>query len=138
MDIKNLTSTSLRGLLKLTETRDSLLAELKKVEDIIAGALLGKKAPAAAAKPGKKRGRKASKVAAAKPASAKKSKSSGRRGALKEKIIAALKKSGAKGVSVKDLSKDLGVKSANVHVWFATTGKKVGVAKVSPGVYRLK
>jgi len=147
-------SKSLRNLSGLTAKRDSLIGELKKIETAIVSALTGKgqeeKAPA------KKRGPKpkAAKVVAVKAAAPKKAKEvkavkpkaakaaagakRGKRGALKEQILAALKSAGAKGVSVKDLSDNLGVKTQNVHVWFSTTGKTVGVEKVSPGVYRLK
>lgn len=142
-------SKSLSGL---TAKRDSLIGELKKIESAIVAALSGKGSEVAKAS-GKKRGPKpkakvvAAKVAAPKKAvkavKAKASKAAagakrGKRGALKEQILSALKSAGSKGVSVKDLSKNLGVKTQNVHVWFSTTGKTVGVEKVSPGVYRLK
>jgi hypothetical protein len=146
-------SKSLRNLPALTAKRDSLIGELKKIETAIVSALSGKGQEEA---PAKKRGPKpkAAKVVAVKAAAPKKAKEvkavkpkaakaaagagRGKRGALKEQILAALKSAGAKGVSVKDLSDKLGVKTQNVHVWFSTTGKTVGVEKVSPGVYRLK
>ena len=149
-------SKSLRNLSGLTAKRDSLIGELKKIESAIVSALSGKAQEVEKAS-GKKRGPKpkaARKVVAVKAAAPKKAKAvkavkpkatkaaagakRGKRGALKEQILAALKSAGAKGVSVKDLSKNLGVKTQNVHVWFSTTGKTVGVEKVSPGVYRLK
>ena len=141
MDISNITSASLNSLIKLVQTRESLLSELKKVEDAIAATVGRGGESAAVAVTGKRRGRKAGKasVKAARPVKAsRKSAKSGKRGALKEQILSALKASGAKGVSVKDLSSQLGVKSQNIHVWFATTGKTSGAVKVAPGVYRLK
>ena len=133
----------------MTAKRDSLIGELKKIESAIVAALSGKGSEVAKAS-GKRRGPKpkakavVAKAAAPKKAvKAKAAKASagakrGKRGALKEQILSALKSAGSKGVSVKDLSKNLGVKTQNVHVWFSTTGKTVGVEKVSPGVYRLK
>ena len=58
-----------------------------------------------------------------------------KRGALKEKILRALRSAGKKGATVGDLSKKLKVPSANLYVWFNGTGRsvprirKVGVAK---------
>lgn len=138
MDISSLNTAKLRSLINLTEVRDTLLAELQKVESAISSALSGQSAPAV------KRGRKPGKVKVTAPVAATVSKAKaskrggGKRGALKAQILAALKEAGAKGVSVKDLSNKLGVKNQNIHVWFATTGKTAGVQKIGPGVYRLK
>lgn len=142
MNLLSFDTAKLRSIINLAEVRDSLLAELKKVEDSIAQTFTGGKAAKSPAR--RRRGRKARKAAKS-PAKAKsgakapaKAKKPGKRGALKKQILAALKESGAKGVSVKDLSSKLGVKNQNIHVWFATTGKKAGVKKIRPGVYRLK
>lgn len=160
MDISKINTSHLLGLLKLTEKRDALVEELKKIESAIAGAF-GLGTPAAApVKRGRKKGAKAKtktkvKVAAPTPASAAAAapaapkakrkakassrKSGGKRGALKDKILSALREAGAKGVSVKDLSKSLGVKNQNLHVWFSSTGKNLGtIQKVGSGRYRLK
>lgn len=142
MNLLSLDTAKLRSLINLAEVRDSLIAELKKVEDTLSQAFSGGKVPSTK-RSGRRRGRKAKKPAAAKaPAKAgrpaKAAKKGGKRGALKTQILEALKASGAKGVSVKELSSKLGVKNQNIHVWFATTGKKAGVKKIRPGVYRLK
>ncbi|GAT33095.1 hypothetical protein TSACC_21503 [Terrimicrobium sacchariphilum] len=130
MAISQLSTSVLKNILKLTEQRESLLGEIAKIESQIeslyAGGVVAAKAP---------RGRGAS----TKAAKAIGSKSSGRRGALKEAILAALKASGDKGISVKELSEKLGVKAQNVHVWFSSTGRKLGtIQKLSAGRYRLK
>ncbi|CAN5467690.1 hypothetical protein BH09VER1_BH09VER1_26110 [soil metagenome] len=156
MDISSLNTAKLKELLKLTEARDAITSELQKVEEAIASIFSGQSTPTAKPTPytGKRRGRKpgskASKVALVEAAPTttpaaverktvkKASKKGGRRGAMKEQIIAVLKEAGTKGASVKDISSQLGVKSQNVHVWFATTGKTAGVKKLAPGVYRLK
>jgi hypothetical protein len=130
MDVSNINSNTLRSLLKLTEKRDALVAEIKKIDSEIVSAYAGK-APA----PAKRGARKVAVKTSATPPQRKK----GSRGALKAKILAALREAGAKGVAVKDLSKKLGVKNQNVHVWFSSTGKKLGtIQKVSAGNYRLK
>ncbi len=101
MAISQLSTSVLKTILKLTEQRESLLGEITKIEGQIealyAGGSVSAKAP---------RGR-----TAAKAVKASGSKSSGRRGALKEAILAALKASGDKGISVKELSEKLGVKA---------------------------
>ncbi len=61
-----------------------------------------------------------------------------KRGALKEKITAALESAGALGVKVKDLAATLGTKPVNVHSWFHSALKRgSGILKLSGGHYRL-
>ena len=61
-----------------------------------------------------------------------------RRGALKTKILGALRAAGREGMTIGQLSNKLGVKSANLYVWFADTGRKVrGLKKIAPARYRL-
>jgi len=146
MDVSKINTTVLRNLLSLTKRRDAVLRELSKVEAAIADAYAGGRAAVVAAvtgksaATGKRRGRPAKVKAKAVPASASAPAAKrGKRGALKGKILAALKEAGDKGVSVKDLSKQLKVKNQNVHVWFSSTGKKLGtIQKVGAGRYRLK
>lgn len=141
---ETLTMSNSSKILSLTKKRDALVSELQKLEATIVAAFTGSAKPAATgAKRGPKPGRKAAAVKAAPAKKAPAAKAAapekrGKRGALKEQIIATLKAAGSKGIGVKEISSKLGVKAANVHVWFGTTGKTVGVEKVSPGVYRLK
>jgi len=151
MDLTKLTTTTLKSISGLTDKLSATIDELKKIEQTIL-ASLSNEAPAAPAKRGPKPKAAATKAKAPtkkveaeapatkapKAAKTPAAKKTGKRGAIKEQIVAALQKAGAKGISVKDLSTKLGVKPGNVHVWFATTGKTVGVEKVAPGVYRLK
>lgn len=153
MDISKINASVLRSLIKLIEQRDELVAELQKVEAALTAAYSGA-ASAPVSVSGERRGRKPGrKPQAAKPvkevkpvkeaqpapAAAKAGRKSGRRGALKTKILAALKAGGDKGLSVQELSKKLGVKNQNIHVWFSSTGKKTpGLQKIGPGRYRLK
>jgi hypothetical protein len=61
-----------------------------------------------------------------------------RRGALKEKIVAALRAAGKGGTTIRELSEKLGVRNANLYVWFNGTGRNIrGLKKIGPAKYRL-
>jgi len=61
-----------------------------------------------------------------------------KRGALKEKILRALRAAGKKGATIRELSSKLGVPAANLYVWFNGTGRNVrGVKKIGVAKYRL-
>src|SRR5260370_42479777 len=61
-----------------------------------------------------------------------------KRGALKEKIVRALRAAGKKGTTVGELSKKLKVPSANLYVWFNGTGRSIcGIRKTGVAKYRL-
>jgi len=157
MDTSKITTSLLKSFAKLEKKRDELLSNLAKVELAIKkGSPKAVAAPvktvAAPAKPAARRGRpakvvapapaaKVAKVAKAAPAAKKAAApvSTGRRGALKDSVIAVLQSVGEAGISVKDLSDKLGVKNQNVHVWFSTTGRKLGnITKVGSGKYGWK
>lgn len=122
---QNITSASLRGLLTLAERRERLQKELNavtaKISALYSGSLKSDSVrKAKSAIPEKRPGKQ------------------GRRGAVKDSVIAALKEAGEKGIGVKELSLKLGIKNSNLHVWFATTGKTIkGLRKVGPGQYAL-
>jgi hypothetical protein len=62
-----------------------------------------------------------------------------KRGALKEKIVRALRSAGKKGATVGELSKRLKVPSANLYVWFNGTGRSVpGIKKIGIAKYHLR
>jgi hypothetical protein len=146
MSLLNINTDALKGLIKLTQRKESLLAEIEKIESQLASLLTGKSARGAAT--GKRRGRPAKKKAgrpakkkAGRPAKAAKTAAKGKRasrGGLKNKILSALKTAGDAGVKVTDLAKKIGVKNTNVHVWFSTTGKKhPDIKKVGKGHFKL-
>ena len=127
MSLTNISSSALKSLIKLTERKEGLVREIEKIEAQLSSLLGGK----AVRSTGKRRGRP-SKKKVGRPAKAKKAgrpaKSTGKRaprGQIKKKILAALKAAGDAGLKVTDLSKKIGVKNANVHVWFSSTGKKL-------------
>ena len=110
----NLASISAADFVKIARLLKSKEALLAKVADIDAelAAFDGGSAK------GVRRGRPAKTAAAPKAHRAK-------RGAMKDTIITLLKEAGKAGLSVKDIAAKTGVKGANIHAWFFTTGKKI-------------
>ena len=140
MDLSKFNTSTLESLIKLTKKRDILLDELKKLEAAITSVTSGAKSEPATVRRRKSTGRRRSAPAAeTKTAKDSEAQTAGRRGALKARILTALRAAGDKGVAVKELSAKLGVKNQNVHVWFSSTGKKLGtIQRVGAGRYRLK
>jgi hypothetical protein len=140
MDLSKITTSTLEALVKLTKKRDTIVKELRRIEAAITGAYSGRKSEPSTGRRRRRRGRpralpsptRAVKVSRAQA-------TGGRRGALKARILTALRAAGDKGVAVKELSSKLGVKNQNVHVWFSSTGKKLGtIQRIGAGRYRLK
>ncbi|PWU06588.1 MAG: hypothetical protein C5B47_07365 [Verrucomicrobia bacterium] len=130
MNIESFTSASMEELVTLAKRREDLLEKVKAVEADITR-LLGGSAPSRVGRKGRppkaqtpqKRGRKGNR--GQKP------------GALKERILEVLEHAGENGITVADIASKLGVPKANVHVWFSTTGKRLGeVRKIEPGRFR--
>lgn len=140
MNITNISSNALKNLIKLTQRKEGLLNEIQKIESQLASLITGKPARTT----GKRRGRPAKAKKAGRPAKAAKA-AKGRspskrapRGQIKKKILTALKAAGDAGMKVTDLSKKIGVKNANVHVWFSSTGKKLPeIKRVGKGHFKL-
>lgn len=134
MNLTNINTGALRNLIKLTERKEGLLAEIQKIEGQLAALLTGKSVRTG----GKRRGRPAKKGKVAKTVKKGRSAKRAPRGTLKKKIFAALKAAGEAGMKVTDLSKKIGVKNANVHVWFSSTGKKLPeIKRVGKGHFKL-
>jgi len=140
MNITNISSNALKNLIKLTQRKEGLLNEIEKIESQLASLITGKPARTT----GKRRGRPAKAKKAGRPAKAAKAtkgRSSAKRaprGQIKKKILSALKAAGDAGMKVTDLSKKIGVKNANVHVWFSSTGKKLPeIKRVGKGHFKL-
>lgn len=140
MNITNISSNALKNLIKLTQRKEGLLNEIQKIESQLASLITGKPARTT----GKRRGRPAKAKKAGRPAKAAKAtkgRSSAKRaprGQIKKKILTALKAAGEAGMKVTDLSKKIGVKNANVHVWFSSTGKKLPeIKRVGKGHFKL-
>jgi DNA-binding NarL/FixJ family response regulator len=138
MDLSKITTSTLEALVKLTKKRDAIVGELKKLEAAIANVYSGRKSEPSTVRRRKGRGRRRA-APAYEAKAARLAPAGGRRGALKARILTALRAAGDKGVAVKELSAKLGVKNQNVHVWFSSTGKKLGtIQRVGAGRYRLK
>lgn len=140
MNITNISSNALKNLIKLTQRKEGLLKEIEKIEAQLGSLITGKPARTT----GKRRGRPAKAKKAGRPAKAAKAtkgRSSSKRaprGQIKKKILSALKAAGDAGMKVTDLSKKIGVKNANVHVWFSSTGKKLPeIKRVGKGHFKL-
>ncbi len=126
MNIKHITSDSLRSLLELTDRKEKLIKALSDLENEIAGALKGAATVAVDA---------AETVTPFKPA--KKQEKNGRHGGLKTRILDLLEAAGDEGLRVKDIAAKLGRNAANISVWFSTTGKKI-TKKIEPGRFAKK
>ena len=131
MDIKHITSDSLRSLLSLTDKKEQLIKAIADVENQIVRTLKGAatttKEVAKAVTPFKKT-RKAKKSSKAKASKS---------GGLKERILGLLQSAGDEGLRVKDIAAKLASNPANISVWFSTTGKKI-TTKLAPGLYAAK
>lgn len=147
MDLTQLSPAVLSELIALSEQKQTLLAEIAKIDETILKVASGSVRPAPTA-PRATKAAKAPKAPAVKPAplaeesapAAEKAPAAPRakRGALKEGILQALQAAGPEGISISDLASQLGVDAKNVNVWFSTTGKKIeGLTKLAPGRYAL-
>jgi len=139
MSLSSFTSTSLKSLSKLIDKKESLVAEIAKIEAAVASLLTGKPAKATSKRPGRpaKKGAVAKKSVSAKNVP-KAGKKRAARGSIGTKVLKALEDAGDAGVKVTELAKSLKVKAGNLHVWFATTGKKnPKIKKVGKGHYKL-
>jgi len=134
MNITNLTTITLKKLLTLHERREALVAKVNQL-DVEIAALTG--SPATPAKPARKPARPA---ANRKPSTtATPTKGKGRRaGRTAKRIVKALKAAGPKGMTVKDLSAALKIKTQNLYVWFNSTGRTTpGIQKIGKATYAM-
>ena len=122
MNIETLTPEVLREVLSLVEKKQSLDAEIAKIDtrirQISGGIETGKSAT-----PKKTPQKRAPKI---------------KRGKLKESILRLLEEAGQQGVGVQEIATKLAAKPQSVHAWFQTTGRKVpGISKAGRGRYAL-
>jgi hypothetical protein len=130
MALLNLSSAQLAHLIRLVKEKETVLAQLARID----GALTALEGGHAPAKRGRKPGRPP-KVAGRGPG--RPPGKTGRRGKrIKEALLKLLKSAGPGGITVKDLAAKLKVKPNNVFSWFYTTGKKIsGIKKVGEAKY---
>ena len=144
MSLNNITSAELKKLISIVERKECVQEELREIESKLSTHLSPEPATSTARTPRgtrKSRSVRVSKRPLEVKASKSKvqqaeSKSGQRHGALRDSILAALQKADGAGIPIKELSRTLGVKAQNLHVWFSSTGRKVkGVTKVSAGCW---
>jgi hypothetical protein len=129
--LRNIPSATLKKLVRFTERKEALMAQIQEIdrEMIRVQSRFGI--------PSREGGQRALVTVWRAPGGAVRRRS--KRGALKEKILRALRSAGKKGATVGDLSKKLKVPSANLYVWFNGTGRSVpGIKKVGIAKYQLK
>ena len=129
MDFSKLNTNVLREMLKLSERKEALLDELKKLEAQIVSHLSGHGTTSSkASKPTAKKERP---VSTTHPRAV--------RGAMKQQILEALTKAGPAGIKVPDLAQQIGAKNANVHVWLSSAGKKLPeIERIGAGHFRIR
>jgi hypothetical protein len=127
----NIPSAILRQLVKLSERKEALMIQIQEIDRQmvrlqsrfgVPSLSAGRGAPVTVSRVGRSQSRRRHT----------------KRGALKDKILRALRTAGRKGATIRDLSKDLGVPSANLYVWFNGTGRNIrGMKKIGVAKYRL-
>ena len=131
MKVTDINTQTLTALLSLTKKKETLLAKVAEVEKEIAGLASGEVLAATRilrAKSIKKRRGVAK--GPKKPRSPK--------GFMQEQIIKLLQAAGEVGAGVKELAQKVDKPVAQVHVWFSTTGKKLGqFQKLESGNWRI-
>jgi hypothetical protein len=129
--LRNVPSSTLRQLVRLTERKERLLAQIQEIdrEMIRVQDKFGI--------PSRDGDQRAPVTVSRAPGGPVRRRS--KRGALKEKIVRALRSGGKKGATVGELSKKLRVPSANLYVWFNGTGRSVpGIKKIGVAKYQLR
>ncbi len=134
MKLSLLSSSDLKRLVNLHHKMEALIAKRLRLEaeiDAIAGGT---------DHPSIRRGRpakakKLSKASVKVPQTSRGPHKGKKRGKLKSAILGALSKAGVGGLTVKELSTKIKVKSPNLFTWFYTTGRKVSGLKRVGGKY---
>src|SRR5437763_7063676 len=128
--LKNSPSSTLKKLARLTERKEALMARIQEIDREMIQVQNKFGIPA---RDGDQRAPVTVPRAPGGPVRRR-----SKRGALKEKIVRALRTAGKKGTTVGELSKKLKVPSANLYVWFNGTGRSVrGIRKTGVAKYRL-
>ena len=128
--LRNIPSSDLKKLVKLSEHKEALIAQIQEIDRQMVRVQSRFGIPSQNGNQG-----------AAVTLSRQGRRFTGRRakrGALKEKILTALREAGRKGATIRELSTKVRVPSANLYVWFNGTGKNVrGIQKIGVAKYRL-
>jgi hypothetical protein len=129
--LRNVPSSTLRQLVRLTERKERLLAQVQEIDRQMI------RVQDKFGIPSRDGDQRAPVTVSRAPGGPVRRRS--KRGALKEKIVRALRSAGKKGATVGELSKKLRVPSANLYVWFNGTGRSVpGIKKIGIAKYQLR
>ncbi len=134
MDFSKINTSALRAMLQLSERKEALLAELNKLEEEIISHFSGNFTSISQAvnKSPKKEKSLKPKISSKEPLRA-------ARGTMKIQILEALAEAGPEGIKVSELSKKIGAKNANVHVWLSSAGKKLPeIERIGAGHFRIR
>ena len=127
----NIPSATLRQLVKLSERKEALMGQIQEIDREMVQLQSKFGVPSASTSRG-------APVTVSRAARRPSGKTRTKRGALKDKIVRALRAAERKGATIRELSKKLGVPSANLYVWFNGTGKNVrGIKKIGVAKYQL-
>jgi len=128
--LRNIPSSDLKKLVKLSERKEALIAQIQEIDRQMVRVQSRFGIPS-------QNGNQGATVTLSRQGR----RFTGRRtkrGALKEKILTALREAGRKGATIRELSAKVRVPSANLYVWFNGTGKNVrGIQKIGVAKYRL-
>jgi hypothetical protein len=128
--LRNIPSSTLKQLVRLSERKEALMAQIQEIDREML------RVQSKFGIPSREGDQRAEVTVSRPPGGSIRPRS--KRGALKEKIIRALRSAGKKGATVGELSKKLKVPSANLYVWFNGTGRSVrGIKKIGIAKYRL-
>jgi hypothetical protein len=121
MSVLNLSSTSLKRLVKLVTVKEAIQAKLDEIQSSIEALATGSR-PKESQK-GPRTGKRARR----------------RIGKLKERLLKALETAGKAGLTVKELAANLKANPASVSVWMYTTGKKTkSIKKIGRGRFAFR
>ena len=122
----DISSATLRKMVKLSERKEALMSQIQELDR----QMIALQEPGSVDSRPNVRFQQVGGMKTGKPRT--------QRGALKARIIGALRVAGARGMTIQELSGKLKVKPANLYVWFNGTGRKTkGVKKVGPAKYKL-
>ena len=128
--LRNLPSSTLKQLVRLSERKEALMAQIQEIDREMMGV------QSRFGIPSREEDQRAPVTVSRAPGGSIRPRR--KRGVLKEKILRALRSAGKKGATVGGLSKRLKVPSANLYVWFNGTGRNVrGIRKIGVARYRL-
>jgi hypothetical protein len=121
----DISSATLRKMVKLSERKEALMSQIQELDR----QMIALQEPGTVESRPTVHFQRAVGIRPAKPRT--------QRGALKEKIVGALRAAGAGGMTIQEMSTKLKVKPANLYVWFNGTGRKTkGVKKIGPAKYK--